>query len=291
SQNTPLLGMPGARRAGTIATFARGGRDKMTLVLDPVLDSLGLWIEQLVAESTGKEGVGIVPISGEPLGPPEVYGNDRFFVYIHYRETDNAEVEAKLDALAQAGHPFLRIILNELVNLGEEFFLWEFATALIGALMQINPFDQPNVQESKTNTVALIDEYKAKGKLPEQDVILRDGELTAYGTAAAFAGISTLSALLKAHFARVKAGDYFAITQYIQESPGHDGALQAMRSAIRDRLKVATTTGYAPRFLHSTGQLHKGGGDNGVFIQITSDDADDVPIAGEPFSFSILKTA
>ncbi len=291
SFNTPIMGMPGARRGAALGALAQAGRDKVTLVIQPELASLGLWIEQLVAESTGKEGVGILPICGEALGDPGVYGDDRVFVLVHDREYDDPAVEAKLDRLTEAGHPSLRIILNEHISIGEELFLWEFATALAGVLLAINPFDQPNVQESKTNSVAIIEEYKKTGVLPEPDVLASEGGLVAYGRKADWPGVTSVANAIKALVKTLKPRDYFAVMQFVEESPVYDEILQDMRTSVRDAKKVATTTGYGPRFLHSTGQFHKGGGDNGVFLQVTADDAKDVAIPGEPFSFGVLVRA
>lgn len=291
SADMPTLSMPGARRGASIGALAKAGRDKMTLVIQPEYASLGLWIEQLVAESTGKEGVGVVPICGETLGEPDVYGDDRFFVLIHDRSYQDKELEAKLDRLTDAGHPSIRIVLDESINLGEEFFLWEFATALAGNILGINPFDQPNVQESKINSVAIIDAYKASGKLPVPEVLAQGDGLIAYGDKAAFSGVSTVADAVAALVAKLKPRDYFAMMQFIEPTAAYDRVIEDLRGAVRDRKKVATTTGYGPRFLHSTGQLHKGGADNGVFLQITADDAADLPIEGEPFTFGVLAQA
>jgi glucose-6-phosphate isomerase len=291
SQNTPTLGMPGARRGAFLGAMAKAGRDKLTFVIDPPLASLGLWIEQLVAESTGKEGIGVVPVCGEELGAPESYGEDRAFVYIQDRETNDPVIEAKLDALTAAGHPSIRIILNERINIGEELFLWEFATALAGVTLEINPFDQPNVQEAKTKSVALIDAYKASGRLPEETPVCIDGDLSFFARPGDFTGCADAAAVVSKHLASLKPSDYFAILQFVDENEASESLVQEMRMSVRDRFKVATTAGFGPRFLHSTGQLHKGGADNGVFLQITCDDAADADIPGEGYSFGVLKQA
>src|SRR6266581_3485988 len=270
------------------------GRDKVTFVTSPAIWDLGAWMEQLIAESTGKEGKGIVPIDDEPLGPPEVYGHDRLFAYIRYSGGVDASQDTKVAALEKAGHPVVRIELADLINLGEEFFLWEIATAVAGSLLGINAFDQPNVQESKDFTKNFLDEYKKAGRLPEEEPILTAAGVKIYGDAAnrqALKGAATLADALKAHFARVQAGDYFAVNAYVERTDASHQALQAIRLRVRDKKKVATTLGYGPRFLHSTGQLHKGGPNTGVFIQITSDDAEDLPIPGEPYTFGVLKAA
>ncbi|MBD0372133.1 MAG: bifunctional transaldolase/phosoglucose isomerase [Pyrinomonadaceae bacterium] len=284
-----------ARLGAAMGALALEGRNKLTLLADPQVSSLGLWIEQLVAESTGKEGRGIVPVAGEPLGAPEVYGDDRLFVCICVGET-NEETDKKVRALEEAGHPVVRRVMNDALDLGAEFFTWEFATAVAGQLMKINPFDQPNVQESKDNTNALLDKFKEQGRLPEEKALVREGALTVYGIsgmeeARALSDTASLPSLLTEFLSKVKAGDYIALLAYIQETPTHDELLQAIRTHLRDRLRVATTTGYGPRFLHSTGQLHKGGLKEALFLQLTDEDHQDLPVPGEPYTFSTLKEA
>jgi transaldolase/glucose-6-phosphate isomerase len=286
---------PGARLGAALAALARAGRDKLTLVTPAPFDSLGLWIEQLMAESTGKEGKGIIPVATEPLGSPEVYGDDRVFVYIHTESAVNGDVEAKLAALESAGHPVLRHALPDALDLGEEFFLWEFATALVGAVLAIDPFDQPNVQESKDNTKRVLAEYVKEGALAQQKLIVAEESLRVYGDTetrdALRRGGSSLQEIIRAHIERTRPGDYFAFLQYIEDLHNYDLLIQQMRVAIRDERRVATTSGYGPRFLHSAGQLHKGGPDTGIFLQITSDDINDIEIPGEKFTFGVLKQA
>jgi transaldolase/glucose-6-phosphate isomerase len=284
---------PAARLGAILGTLAEAGRDKLTLSTSPELASLGLWIEQLIAESTGKEGKGIVPIAGEALGAPEVYGNDRLFIHISIGAPD-ADTDSKLRALEEAGHPVVRRMLKDALDLGEEFYLWEMATAVAGAILGINPFDQPNVQESKENTRRLLEEYKQKGALAEQPLVAEAGQLKAFCDPEALAQLGaglSLESFIAAHLKRVQAGDYIALLAYLEERPEHEELLQAIRTHLRDALRVATTTGYGPRFLHSTGQLHKGGSGNGVFIQITADEAEDIPLPGEAFTFGVLKQA
>lgn len=283
-----------ARLGATMGALALEGRNKLTLIADERIASLGLWIEQLVAESTGKEGRGIVPIAGEPVAAPDVYGNDRLFVSICVGETSE-EADRRLRALEDAGHPVLRRVMNDPLDLGAEFFAWEFATAVAGQLMGINPFDQPNVQESKDNTNLLLDEFKQEGTLPEEKALVTEDSLTVYGLsgmgetgAASASHRASLSSLMKELLSSVKAGDYVALLAYIQETGVHDELLQAIRTQLRDGLRVATTAGYGPRFLHSTGQLHKGGSDEGVFLQLTDEDGTDLSIPGEPYTFSTL---
>src|SRR3989454_692881 len=285
---------PGVVLGVVMGELAKQGRDKITFVTSPAIWDLGAWMEQLIAESTGKEGKGIVPIDDEPLGPPEVYGQDRLFAYIRYMGGVDAAQDAKVEALEKAGHPVVRIELADLINLGEEFFLWEMATAVAGSLLGINAFDQPNVQESKDYTKNFLDGYKKTGRLPEEEPILTADGIKVYGDAAnrqALKGAVTVEDAVKAHFARVQAGDYFAVNAFVERTDASHQALQAIRLRVRDKKKVATTLGYGPRFLHSTGQLHKGGPNTGGFLQITSDDAEDLPIPGEPYTFGVLKSA
>jgi transaldolase/glucose-6-phosphate isomerase len=261
---------PPALLGAVIGALALAGRDKLTLITPAPLDKLGLWVEQLIAESTGKEGKGIVPIAGEPALPVEAYGEDRLFVSVRLRASDDTD---RLRELTAAGHPVVDLVLEDELDLGEIFYVWEFATAIAGACLGINAFDQPNVQESKDNTKRLLEEYRASSKLTE-------GEFATVGDDAA------LAALL----GKVKSGDYVALTEYFAETHGRDERIAEIREAIARELRVATTTGYAPRFLHSTGQLHKGGADNGVFLQLTAD-SPDVPIPNEPFGFAVLARA
>jgi transaldolase/glucose-6-phosphate isomerase len=273
-----------------IGTLAQQGRDKLTLITPAPLDTLGLWIEQLIAESTGKEGKGILPIAGEPELDVADYGKDRVFVSVRLRNSDNAE---RLRALAAAGHPVIDLILEDELDLGEIFFVWEFATAVAGAILGIDAFDQPNVQESKDNTKKLLEEFRTNGKLPEQNVVGTPDAVTLYSSAGSRgpSGTGSASDAIAMLLSMVSPGDYVALTEYIAASPERDRLIEEIRRTIASELHVATTTGYGPRFLHSTGQLHKGGADNGVFLQMTADDAFDLPIPNEPFTFSTLARA
>lgn len=288
----PASENPGAKLGAIMGECAKAGRDKCTIICDPKIASFGLWVEQLLAESTGKEGKGIVPIAGEALGSPSVYGDDRLFVSIAVGKLDS-ETEAKLKALEAAGHPVVYRTLNDIYDLGEEFFLWEIATAFAGWRIGINPFDQPNVQESKDATKELLEAFTRDGKLQEQPVLATDGTLTIYADDKTISSLSASNVgdAIKAHLARVKPGDYIAMLDYIEETPEHDEEIQAIRLQMRDATRCATTTGYGPRFLHSTGQLHKGGSDAGVFLQVTAPDTKDLPIPGAPYTFSTLKQA
>ncbi|HSB73526.1 MAG TPA: bifunctional transaldolase/phosoglucose isomerase [Candidatus Methylomirabilis sp.] len=294
ASGVPPAENPGAWLGAVLGCLARAGRDKVTFICSPEIAAFGYWVEQLIAESTGKEGTGIIPVEGETLGDPAGYGNDRVFVYLKLQDSTQRDLDGKVAILERAGQPVLRIPLQDRYDLGAEFFRWEFATAVAGLVLGVDPFDQPNVQESKDNTHRLLGEFKAKGRLPEGNPIFAEGPIRLYGdeaSAAAVCGARSLDEALKAHLARIKAGDYAALTAYLQATPPHAETLSAIRHRIRDRFKVATTLGYGPRFLHSTGQLHKGGGDNGVFLQFTADDPVDLPIPGEPHTFGVMKAA
>ena len=271
----------------TMGDNAAAGRDKLTLVIDRSFESLGLWIEQLIAESTGKEGTGILPVNGEPLGPPDVYGNDRLFVSISLgRVSENTQLEA----LAAAGHPIVYRELNDLYDLGAEFFTWEFATAVAGWRLGINPFDQPNVQEAKDATKELLTAFTRHGQLNPRNTVASDESIAIYGADDAEKAESVAN-VLRDHLATIKPGSYIAFLNYIEETPETDRQFQELRTQLRDSTHCATTVGYGPRFLHSTGQLHKGGPDTGVFFQIIANDAVDFAIPGEPYTFAILKQA
>ncbi|HET6975824.1 MAG TPA: hypothetical protein VFI24_05850 [Pyrinomonadaceae bacterium] len=280
---------PAVELGTAIGDYANEGRNKLTLVLDHSLATLGLWIEQLIAESTGKEGKGILPVSGEPLGAPNVYGNDRVFVSISLGNVSE-ETRGKLDALAAAGHPVINRKLDNLYDLGAEFFEWEFATAVAGWRLGINPFDQPNVQEAKDATKELLNTFVRRGHLEERNKIAADDLMTIYGGGDA-AEAESVAEVLKKQLATIKPGDYIAFLNYIEETPEIDRVLQELRVQLRDATHCAVTVGYGPRFLHSTGQLHKGGPDSGVFFQIIANDVTDFAIPGEPYTFTILKQA
>jgi hypothetical protein len=285
---------PGLWLGAVMGALARAGRDKLTLGCSPEISPFGAWLEQLIAESTGKDGAGIVPVEGERIAAPGRYGKDRLFIYLRLDGSPDAALDGKVRRLERAGQPVVTIRLRDLHDLGGELFRWEFATAVAGAVMGVNPFDQPNVQESKDNTRRLLDEYRTAGTLPEGAPVFSDGGIRLYGdaaTASLLKGRRNLSTALKAHLARVRAGDYVALTAYLPPGPATGQALGEIRHHVRDRLKVATTVGYGPRFLHSTGQLHKGGGDNGVFLQLTCEDRLDLPIPGEAYAFGIMKRA
>ena len=292
----PATANPGLQLGAFIGECARLGRDKVTLVTDRKIASLGLWIEQLIAESTGKEGKGILPVAGEPLGAPSVYGEDRVFVSVSVGASVGkmgSDTGSKLEELAGAGHPIAYLELTDTYDLGAEFFLWEFATAFAGWRIAVNPFDQPNVQEAKDATKELLNTFVSQGNLPEQTALVTDKTLGVYAdgnTREALPSTSIIDAL-RAHLATAKPGDYIAFLNYFEETPEFDAKLQEIRTYLRDATKCATTIGYGPRFLHSTGQMHKGGPDTGLFFQLTAKDKKDFPVPGEPYTFSTLKQA
>ncbi len=262
---------PGVFLGAVMGMLAQTGRDKVTVIASPSVQSFGLWAEQLLAESTGKEGTGVVPITDEPLLPPKSYGSDRLFVYLRLKGDRNGTLDRQTHALRRAGQPVLQLGLRDRYDLGAEFFRWEFATAVAGHLLQIHPFDQPNVQESKNNTRRVLDEVRAGGKLPSS------GE----PPDRAAKKIGSL----------VKPGGYVAILAYTAPSRTIDRAIRSVRKAIASREGVATTAGYGPRYLHSTGQLHKGGPGTGLFLELIDDMTPDLPIPGQPYSFGTLAKA
>ena len=286
---------PGVTLGVIMGTLAQSGRDKLTIIASPAIAALGGWLEQLIAESTGKQGKGIVPVDGERVGPPEVYGDDRLFVYLRLDSAPDREQDDAVAALESAGYPVVRILLEDRIELGQEFFRWEIATAVAGAVLGINPFNQPDVEASKLATRELTSAFEKTGELPAESALLQEHEIGLFTDAAnaeaiaAAASARTLEAYLAAHLGRLQSGDYFAVNAYVEMNAQNDSELQALRHAVRDNKRVATTLGYGPRFLHSTGQLHKGGANNGVFLQITSADADDLPIPGQRYTFGILK--
>ena len=265
----PIEENPAACLGATIAALARSGRDKLTIVASPSVASFGLWAEQLIAESTGKESKGIVPVAGEPLGDPDHYGNDRLFVHLRVEGDANDEADAALDRIQAAGHPVVRLSLRDRYDLGAEFFRWELATAVAGAVLGIHPFDQPNVQEAKDVTAAVLREYQASGSLPAPEPV------------------PSLDDVL----AGVRPGDYLAIMAYVRPTPEADRALGDLRARVMSRYRIATTVGYGPRFLHSTGQLHKGGPASALFLQVTQRHEADVPIPDAPYTFGVLADA
>ncbi|MDQ6825746.1 MAG: bifunctional transaldolase/phosoglucose isomerase [Candidatus Eremiobacteraeota bacterium] len=283
---------PGVLFGAAIGSLAIAGRDKLTIIAHPAVQAFGAWAEQLVAESTGKSGTGIIPIESEPLGEPDAYGDDRVFVYVGEGLSDaNEDEEAKLRRLEDAGHPIIRLAMNDAYDLGEQFYLWEIATAAAGSLLGIDAFDQPNVQESKDNTVRLLQEYSQQGSFSDPEAAVRsEGAAVTYLSGTPAISANDLFGALSGVLGQVKTHDYVAITAYIARNRKHHDLLQEVRVRIRDAFKVATTVGFGPRFLHSTGQLHKGGPDTGVFLQLTADPPYDMQIPGT-VKFGLLERA
>ena len=290
---TPPDENPGVQLGAIIGTAAKAGRDKVTVVASPGIYDVGAWLEQLLAESTGKQGHGIVPVDLEPLGQPDAYGEDRVFAYLRLANAPDAAQDAAVAALEGAGQPVVRLSLSSTTQVAQQFFLWEFATAVAGAVIGINPFDQPDVEASKVETRKLTDAYAATGKLPDEAPFLVSEGIKLFTdprNREALQGDS-LDAVVKAHLDRAGPGDYVALLAYIDRSTAHIEALQALRTRIRDKKRVATCVGFGPRFLHSTGQTYKGGPNSGVVLQITADDAKDLPVPGEKYSFGTVKAA
>ena len=294
----PVEENPGVVLGLVLGTAAKAGRDKLTIITSPGIFDLGAWLEQLLAESTGKQGKGIIPVDREAIGAPEVYGNDRVFAYLRLESAPDAQQDAKVAALEKAGHPVVRIAVGDTYDLGQEFFRWEIATAVAGSIIGINPFNQPDVEASKIVTKTLTSEYEKTGSLPAEKAVLEHegvklftDEKNAAELAKLAGSDKSLAGYLKAHLGRIKSGDYFALLAYIQMDQRHEQALQTMRHAVRDKKHIATCLGFGPRFLHSTGQAYKGGPNSGVFLQLTCDDAKDLPVPGQKYTFGVVKAA
>jgi len=280
---------------GTILGVATNhGRDKITVFTSPGISDLGAWLEQLIAESTGKVGKGIIPVDREKIGKPAVYGNDRVFAYVRLAKENNKAMNAAVIALEKAGQPVVRIVAGSKYDLGQEFFRWEIATATAGSVIGINTFNQPDVEASKVETRKLTSEYESTGRLPSEAPFFEDQGLKLFAddkNSAALKDNANLAEVLRAHLGRIGTGDYFALLGYIQMNDAHEKALQGIRHQVRDAKKCATCLGFGPRFLHSTGQAYKGGPNSGVFLQVTCDDAADIPVPGQKYTFGIVKAA
>ena len=288
---------PGVQLGLAMGRAGLEGRDKVTIISSEAIADFGAWAEQLIAESTGKEGKGLIPIDGEPLGEPAVYGDDRFFIDISLEGEQEAAHEEKLAAIEKAGHPVARIVVKSVDHIGQEFFRFEMATAVAGAVLGINPFNQPDVESAKIKTRELTAAFEKTGKLPAEKPAIALGSFDLFtddDNAAALTKAGAdgeLGSWLKAHFSRIHAGDYVALLAYIERNAEHIDALQRMRLRLRETHHVATCAEFGPRFLHSTGQAYKGGPDSGVFLQITADDASDLKIPGQKASFGVIKAA
>ena len=292
-----LADNPGVLPGCILGVAANAGRDKLTIVASPALASIGAWLEQLVAESTGKQGKGIIPVDGELLASPADYGNDRVFVYLSLAGESDPDQDKAIAKLEQAGEPVIRITLADRYGLGQEFFRWEVATAVAGSVMGVNPFDQPDVEASKIEARKITDAYEAGGSLPDAVPIAVDSQLALFadarnaGELQALAGEQTVAAILKAHFDRAKAGDYVALLAYLDRNAANTRRLQQLRDAVRQHGKIASCLGFGPRFLHSTGQAYKGGPNTGVFLQITADATEDLQVPGRGYTFGVVEAA
>ena len=277
----------GVRLGAIMGELARRGRDKVTFMVSEPVATFGAWLEQLLAESTGKHGTGLLPVADEPLGDAGAYGPDRLFVYLHRRGDTGGPVEQRLREFRSAGHPLVTVEMSDTIDVAPEFFRWEIATATAGAILGINAFDQPNVQESKDNTNRLLDVVRREGRLPEPAPSQTEGTLAVYTDAPE----ANVAATLAGFFRTRRAGGYIALLAYLTEAPETHRRLAAIRARLRDATRLATTFGYGPRYLHSTGQYHKGGPANGLFLLITADDPDDAAVPGQPYTFGVFKRA
>jgi transaldolase/glucose-6-phosphate isomerase len=296
--SVPIEENPGVVLGTILGTAAKSGRDKVTIIASPGISDLGAWLEQLLAESTGKQGKGIIPVDKEATGAPEVYGNDRVFAYLRLDTAPDAAQDAKVVALEKAGQPVVRISIADTYDLGQEFFRWEIATAVAGSIIGINAFNQPDVEASKVVTRDLTTEYEKNGSLPAEKPVLEDQGIKLFtdpknadALAKAAGNDKTLVGYLRAHLNRLGTGDYFALLAYIEMNTAHEATLQDLRNTLRDKKKNATCLGFGPRFLHSTGQAYKGGPNSGVFLQVTCDDAVDLPVPEQKYTFGVVKAA
>ncbi len=290
----PVDKNPGATLGIILGVAGKAKRDKVTIITSPGIWDLGAWLEQLIAESTGKEGKALIPVDREPLGSPEVYGDDRVFAYLRLESAPDPNQDKAVEALAKAGQPVIRISVAEPLDLAQEFMRWEIATAVAGSILQINPFNQPDVEASKLASRKLTSEYEKTGSLPSEEPFLTvDGIkfFTDQANQKALANGKSLVGCLRAHLNRLQAGDYLGLLAYVEMKNEHERTLQEARLAVRDKKRVATCLGFGPRFLHSTGQAYKGGPNTGVFLQITADDSADLPVPGQKYTFGVVKAA
>jgi len=291
--SSPPLANPGVVLGAILGEAQRAGHDKVTIVASPGIADLGAWLEQLLAESTGKQGRGLVPIDGEDVGAPEVYGADRLFVYLQADDAPDPAQDESVKVLEKAGLPVVRVALSGHQEIGQQFFLWEFATAVAGSIIGIDAFDQPDVEASKIKTRELTDTFNKTGKLPDETPFATFGDVQLFADSANASALQggSLTEVLKAHFTRVKPGDYVGLLAYVERNDAHRQALQSLRLLVRDRTHAAVAAEFGPRFLHSTGQAYKGGPNSGVFLQVTAADAYDLPVPGESYSFGTAKAA
>jgi glucose-6-phosphate isomerase len=286
---------PGVELGLILGSGANMGRDKITFFTSPRISDLGAWFEQLIAESTGKQGKGITPVDLEEIGAPEVYGEDRIFAYVRLEGDDNARLDAGVERLEKAGQPVIRFAIRDVYDIAAQFFTWEIATAVAGSVIGINAFNQPDVEAAKVEARRLTDSYEKTGSLPSEKPIFDDGKIRLYADAkyAAELGVAaqekpSAASILRAHLSRIQLGDYFAVLGFIQRNPQHQEAMQKLRLRVRGARRVATCLGFGPRFLHSTGQDYKGGPNTGVFLQITVDHGEDLAIPGQKYTFGVV---
>lgn len=298
SSSVPANENPGVILGVILGTLQKNGRDKVTIFTSPGISDLGAWLEQLLAESTGKEGRGLIPVDREQIGSPDLYGNDRVFAYLRLETAPDPKQDAAIATIEKSGQPVIRIAVPEIYDLPQEFFRWEFATAVAGSVIGINAFNQPDVEASKIETRKLTEQYEKSGSLPPESPMFEGNGAKLFSDAKNAAALkqsvsrdNTLTGYLRAHLNRLGAGDYFALLGYIEMNAANEASLQSMRHAVRDKKRVATCLGFGPRFLHSTGQAYKGGPNSGVFLQITCDDAEDIPVPGQTYTFGIVKAA
>ncbi len=288
--NPSIRENPGVQLGALLGQLADQGRNKVTFLVSPAISTLAIWLEQLLAESTGKNGTGLLPVAGEPTGYPAVYGNDRVFVHIRIKNEIDERLDRSVEQLRKAGQPVVTIEMADRTDLSQEFFRWEIATATAGAVLGINAFDQPNVQESKDNTNRLLKLVEEKGRLPEEKPTFTDGLLGLYGKEDVSLR-SITEGLIRFFHGQISPGDYVAILAYLTEETATDVILENIRQTLQSRLHIATTMGYGPRYLHSTGQFHKGGPNTGIFLLLTTDPSDDMSIPGKPYTFGVFRQA
>jgi len=288
---------PGAVLGAILGAGHNEGRTKVTIIASQGVHDLGAWLEQLLAESTGKNGKGLIPVDGEAPGSPDVYGDDRVFVYLRLEQGPDPMQDAAVVALRHTGQPVVLISIPDVYSLGQEFFRWEMATAVAGSIIGINPFDQPDVEASKVATRKLTEQYEQTGSLPSETPFFESDGVKLFSDERnadelkTYVGEPSLALYIKAHLDRLRPDDYFATLAYVEMNEQHQQTLQIGRHAVRDAKHVATCLGFGPRFLHSTGQAYKGGPNTGVFLQITSEDAQDLPVPGQNYTFGIVKAA
>lgn len=289
---------PGAILGTILGVCQTHGRDKLTIFTGNDIYDVGAWLEQLIAESTGKSDISIIPVDREMIQTPDVYGDDRVFAYLKLKDSSNADFEEKLDALEKSGQPIVRIELADKMNLGQEFFRWEFSTAVAGSIMNINTFNQPDVESAKIEAKKLTEEYEQTGELPDEKPFYESDGIKLFTDENNVSDLEknlnrekSIANYLKAHFNRIEKGDYFALLAYIENDQENEHLLQKIRHSVLENKHVATCLGFGPRFLHSTGQAYKGGANEGVFLQITSDDAEDLQVPDQKYTFGVVKAA